>query len=44
MIQCRDDLGIHELDRSMSNCVVGLAQELMVDTLIRKVRVKITRS
>ena len=43
-IQCRDDSGIHEFDRSMENISVVLAQYLMVDRLISKVRVKITRS
>ena len=42
-IQCKDDSGIHEFDRAMVNFSIGLAQELMVDRLISKVRIKITR-
>ena len=41
MIQCRGDLGIHYFDRAMENVSIGLAQELMVEILISKVRVKI---
>ena len=40
-IQCRDYLGIHEFDISMANVSIGLDQDLMVDILISKVRVKI---
>ena len=42
-IQCRDDLGIHEFDRAMSNIPIVMDQALMVDRLIRNVRVKRTR-
>ena len=42
-IQCRDDPGINELDIAMANVSIGLAQDLMVDRLIRNVRVKRTR-
>ena len=41
-IQCRHNLGIHEFDRAMSNVSIGLAQDLMVDILISKDRVKRT--
>ena len=44
IIQCRDNLVIHDFDRAMANVSIGLAEELMVDILIRKVRVKRTRS
>ena len=43
-IKCRDDLGIHEVDRAMSNVSIVLAQDLMVERLISKVGVKRTRS
>ena len=43
-IQCRDDSLINEFDRAMSNISIGLAQELMMERLIRKVRVKRKRS
>ena len=43
-IQCRYDLGIHEFDRAMSKFSIGLAQYLMMDIWIIKVRVNITRS
>ena len=43
-IQCRYDSGIHEFDRAMANVTFGLAQDLMVDILISKVRVKRKRS
>ena len=42
--QCRDELVIHEFDRSMANFSIELAQNLIVDRLISKVRVKRTRS
>ena len=42
MIQCRDDSEIHEFDRAMKNVSIGMAQELMVDILISKVRVNRT--
>ena len=41
-IQCRYDSGIHEFDIAMENVSIGLSQDLMVDRLIREVRVKIT--
>ena len=37
-------LGIHEFDRAKENAYIGLAQELMVNRLIIKVRVKRTSS
>ena len=43
-IHCRYDLVIHEFDRAMANISIGLAQDLMVDRLISKVRFKRTRS
>ena len=43
-IQFIDDLGIHEFGISMSNVSIGLDQNLRVYILIRKVRVKRTRS
>ena len=43
-IQCRDDLGIHEFDIAMANVSIEMSQDLMVDRLIIKVRVKRTRS
>ena len=43
-IQCRDDLVTHEFDIKMANVYIGLDQDLMVDRLISKVRVKRTRS
>ena len=43
-INCRDDSGIHEFDIAMANVSIGLSQDLMVDILIIKVRVKRTRS
>ena len=42
--QCRDDSGIHELDIALENVSIGLVQDLMVEILISKVRVKRTRS
>ena len=36
LIHCRDDPGVHEFDRSMENVYIGLAQELMVDILIKQ--------
>ena len=39
-IQCRYYLVIHEFDISMENVSIGLDQDLMVDILISKVRVK----
>ena len=35
---------IHEFDRAMKNVSIGLAQYLMVDRMISKVRIKRTRS
>ena len=35
---------IHDFDISMANVSIGMDQDLMVDILISKVRVKITRS
>ena len=43
-IQFIDNSVIHEFDRSMENFSIGLAQDLMVDILTSKVRVKRTRS
>ena len=43
-IQCRYDLGIHEFDIEMENVSIGLAQDLMMDRFISKVRVKRKRS
>ena len=40
LIQCRDELGIHEFDRAMTNVSIGLDQDFMVDILISKVRFK----
>ena len=40
LIQCRYDLGIHEFDRAMENFSIGLAQDLMAEILMSKVRVK----
>ena len=40
----RYDLVIHEFDRAMANFSIGMAQDLMVDRLIRKVSVKRIRS
>ena len=42
-IQCRYESGIHEFDRAMANFPSGLAQDLIVEILISKVRVKRTR-
>ena len=43
-IQCIYDSGVHKFDIEMENVSIGIAQELMVDILIRNVRVVITRS
>ena len=43
-IKRRDDLGVHEFDRAMSNNTIVMDQALMVDRLISNVRVKRTRS
>ena len=43
-IQCRYELRINKFDIAMANVSIGLAQNLMVDRLIRKVRVNRTRS
>ena len=43
-IQCRYDPRIHEFDISMEKFSIGMAQDLMVDRLIKKVRIKRTRS
>ena len=43
-IQCRDDLVMHDFYRAMVNVSIGMAQDLIVDRLINKVRVKRTRS
>ena len=43
-IQRRYDLGIHDLDREMKNISIGLAQDLMLDRSIIRVRVNRTRS
>ena len=43
-IQCIYDSVIHEFDRSMENVSIRLAQDFMVDILIRKFRVKRIRS
>ena len=43
-IQCRDYSGIHDFDRAMAYVAIGMAQDLMVDRLISKVRVKRIRS
>ena len=42
-IQYRYYLVIHEFDREMANVSIGMAQELMVERLISKVRFKRTR-
>ena len=39
-IQCRYGSGIHYFDRAIENFYIGLAQELMADRLVSKVRVK----
>ena len=39
-IQCIDDLGLHEFDISMEIYPIGMAQDLMVDILISKDRIK----
>ena len=43
-IKFRDDSGINAFDIAMANVSNGLAQDLMVERLIIKVRVKITGS
>ena len=43
-VQRRYDSGIHDFDTSMANVSIGIAHDLMVDILIRNVRVSITRS
>ena len=43
-IYCVYDSVIHEFDIAMANVSIGLAQDLMLDRLISKVRFKITRS
>ena len=43
-IKCIDDLWIHEFDRAIENAPIELTHDLMVDRLISKVWVKITRS
>ena len=44
MIHCRYDSVIHEFDRAMKNVSIGLDRDLMVDILMRKVRVNRTRN
>ena len=41
-MQCTDDLGRREFDRSLENFSIGLAYDLMVDIMISNVRVKRT--
>ena len=43
-IQCRYDKGIHEFDAAIANVSIGMAQELMVEILISKVRVNRKKS
>ena len=43
-IHCRDDLGIYEFDREIYFFPMGLSQYLMVERLIRNVRIRRTRS
>ena len=43
-IQCRYNLVIRYFGREMGNVSIGLAQDLMVDILIIRVRIKITKS
>ena len=42
--QCRNDLEINEFDIAMENFSIGIAQDLMVDRIIKNVMVSRTRS